>query len=136
MTEEVEKLTKQVENLALRGASKEDIARIEKLISEGKSSTPSTPPPVVVEPSVEKDDLEELKKYRETERQALLTKLPKKVIKEFKLEKESLKRVKEISNLTQALKKRDVGIDTPTTDTTTKEKKFQWNPDTLKNEMC
>ena len=136
MTEDVKELSKKVEDIALRGASKEDITRIEKLISEGKSSTPSTPPPVEVEPSIAKDDLEELKKYRETERQALLKRLPKKVIKEFKLEEESLTRVKEISTLTTALKKRDVGIDTPTTDTTIKEKKFQWNPDTLKNEMC
>ena len=81
-------------------------------------------------------ELEELATYRETERQALLKKLPKKVIEEFKLKEESLAKVKEISTLTQVLRKRSVGIDTPTTDTVPKEKKFQWNPDTQKNEMC
>lgn len=124
-----------VEDAALRGATAEDIAKLEALIRAKDDSPPSTPEPELVDDKV-KAELKQLAKYRETERQALLKKLPKKVIKEFKLEKESLTRVKEISTLTQALKKRDVGIDTPTTDTVTKEKKFQWNPDTLKNEMC
>ena len=129
-------ISKKIEDIALRGASKEDIARIEKLISEGNSPPPSSgstvPPP---EPSIAKGELEELEKYRENERQTLLKKLPKKVIKEFKLNEESLAKVKEISTLTQVLRKRSVGIDTPPTDTTIKEKKFQWNPLTSKNEM-
>lgn len=140
MTQEVTKAD--LENIRL--GNKADIAKIEKLIaetnqtsSEGRPAPPS--PPTTApdgEPSIVKADLEELKIYRENERQALLKKLPKKVIEQFKLKEESLARVKEIGTLTAALKKRDVGIDTPTTDTTIKEKKFQWNPDTLKNEMC
>ena len=133
MTEEVTKADLE----AIRLGNKADIQKIEKLISEGSLATPSPPTTVPEgEPSIVKAELEELKIYRENERQTLLKKLPKKVIEEFKLKEESLAKVKEISTLTQVLRKRSVGIDTPTTDTTTKEKKFQWNPDTLKNEMC
>ena len=123
-----------VTDAALKHASKKDIAKIVALIREGNAK-PDSPPLETPDPAVQ-SELEELATYRETERQALLKKLPKKVIEQFKLKEESLERVKEIGTLTAALKKRDVGIDTPTTDTTIKEKKFQWNPDTLKNEMC
>ena len=137
MTQEVTKAD--LENIRL--GNQADIAKIEKLIAESNSdvrpANPSTSTTIPdVEPSIVKADLEELKTYRENERQALLKKLPKKVIEEFKLKEESLTKVKEISTLTQALKKRAVGIDTPTTTTTIKDKKFQWNPDTMKNEMC
>ena len=44
MTEDVKELKKQVDDIALKGASKADIAKLEKLISEG-SSQPSTPEP-------------------------------------------------------------------------------------------
>ena len=125
---------------SIRLGNSKDIARIEALLktkTDGNSPPPSPATTVPVdEPSIVKGELEELKIYRENERQALLKKLPKKVIEEFKLKEESLAKVKEISTLTQALRKRAVGIDTPKTDTATKKKKFQWNPDTLKNEMC
>ena len=129
MTEEVEKLTKQVKDIALSGATKEDIAKIEKLISEGKSSDNES-----TKPTVSADDLEELKAYRENERQKYLKKLPKKVIEQFKLNEESLSEVKRISTLTEALKKKTVGQKTPEAGATVDKKAFGWNPVTQKNE--
>ena len=118
--------------------SEGDFKRLEKLMKAG--TKPDSPPSSsVADPSADdkvKKELDELATYRENERQALLKKLPKKVIEEFKLKEESLVRVKEISTLTQTLRKRSVGIDTPPPNTEVKEKKFQWNPDTQKNEMC
>lgn len=136
MTEDVKELKKQVDDIALKGASKADIAKLEKLISEG-SSQPSTPEPATgqLDDKV-KSELDELAKYRENERQTLLRRLPKEVIKEFKLEEKSLAEVKRISTLTKAIRKKTVGIDTPTPDTTTKEEVYQWNPETKKNEFC
>ena len=126
----------------IRLGNSKDIARIEALLqaqkpkpSEG-SSEPSTPATPTVDDKVKKE-LDELAKYRENERQALLRKLPKKVIEEFKLQEESLARVKEISTLTRTIRKKSVGIDTPqTSEAPTKEKIYQWNPETKRNEWC
>jgi hypothetical protein len=81
-----------------------------------------------------KKELEALATYRENERQALLKKLPKKVIEEFKLDEKPLDEVKRISTLTRVLRKRSVGIDTPPPTDTPKEKVYQWNPETQRNE--
>jgi hypothetical protein len=134
--EEVAQLNKKIDDIALRGASKEDLEKLTKLLQKDDSSPPSSP---VVDPSTDdtvKKELDELAKYRENERQTYLKKLPKKVIEEFKLEKAPLDEVKKVHTLTQALKKRDVGITTPAVDPDKKEKKFQWNPETGQNEWC
>ena len=133
-------MTDQVPNTAtgtqFEGVTKADLARLEKLISENTQvSQPSSPPEADLDDTV-KRELDELAKYRENDRQALLKRLPKKVIKEFKLEEASLAKVKEISTLTQALKKREGGVDTPAVDPAKQEKKYQWNPETGKNEWC
>jgi hypothetical protein len=121
---------------ALKHASKKDIAKLEQLIRETNESSPPASPPDPKEDAVVQSELEELAKYRENERQALLKKLPKKVINEFKLEKAPLDEVKKFHTVTQALKKRDVGITTPAVDPDKKEEKYQFNPETGQNEWC
>lgn len=118
----------------IRLGNSKDIARIEALL-KAKPNSDVVPDPSPPDDTVKKE-LEELATYRENERQTLLKKLPKKVIEEFKLNEESLAKVKEISTLTQVIRKRSVGIDTPPTTETKKEKIFQWNPATQKNEWC
>jgi len=121
----------------LEGVTKSDLARLEKILSEKitTSSQPSSPAESDSDDTV-KRELEELATYRENERQKLLKKLPKTVIEEFKLNEKPLDEVKKISTLTQVIRKRSVGIDTPPTTETKKEKIFQWNPATQKNEWC
>lgn len=135
-SEEVSKLSKKIDDIALRGASKEDLAKLEALLKQPPApASPSTPPPGGEDATV-KADLEELAKYREAERQALLKQLPKDVIKEFKLEEQPLAEVKRISTLTHALQKRQrVGIDTTTPPAAEPVKRYRWNPTTQKNEF-
>ena len=134
-TEEFKNLKKHVEDIALRGASKEDIAKLEKLINEGKSSAkPPAKQPAAT--TLTKEDLEELKKYRENERQTILGNIPEAVIEEFGLKDKPLSEVRRINKLHKALSKKNVGIETPPVDSGTKQKKFQWNPETGKNEWC
>ena len=136
-SEEVQQLAKKVDDIALRGASKEDIAKLEKLLATASPAPPASPstPPATGEDAQLKADLEELAKYREADRLALLKSIPKDVIKEFKLEEQPLTEVKRIHTLTVALQKRNrVGIDTKTQPTGEKEKYYHWNPSTQKNE--
>ena len=117
----------------LRGATKEDILKLEQLLSVRSQSAPEDikPPTTILD-----NEKIELEKYRERERQSILKEMPKNIIEEFKLADKPLTRVKEINKLAKALQKKDVGIDTPPVEETEREKKFQWNPVTRKNEWC
>lgn len=133
--EELKALQTKVDDIALRGASKEDIEKLEKLIKDGSSPKPPATPPAEPATTLKREELEELKQYRETERQALLKEMPKNIVDEFKLTNQTLEEVRRIHKLTRALQVKNVGVETPPPTSTAIEKKYRWNPVTQKNEF-
>jgi hypothetical protein len=89
-------------------------------------------PSVTPTPTTTDADTEELNKYRELERQAILKELPKDIQEEFK--EKTLKEVKDIDKVYRSYIKKDVGQTPPTTSTQPEKTEGpRWDPIKQKN---
>ena len=123
------------ETIQLRGSDPKDLVKINKLLEELRAKEkPSATPQITPPPDPQKNaDTEELNKYRELERQNILTELPKELQEEYK--EKTLKEVRTINKAYSSFMKKDVGQTPPSPDAPTeKEKVFGWNVITQKNE--